>query len=186
VAASVMEWRKKLRPLLATLALVYLVAMAVSGAMPVQRQLVRFEPKGVLKMAPERIARVEVSRGTQRLTLLRSGDRQWRLVDGTDIGPAGSRVSMAVQMMHTSGPVREIEAAELVSVDTTPFGLDPPLFAATLYNEGGEPVLTVRFGARNPEEYLQYMRLDGDARLYLMSRFVGEEWEQALREVAGP
>ena len=38
----------------------------------------------------------------------------------------------------------------------------------------------MRFGARNPEEYLQYMRLDGDARLYLMSRFVGEEWSQAM------
>ena len=38
---------------------------------------------------------------------------------------------MAVQMMHTSGPVREIASAELGSVDTTPFGLDPPLLAAT-------------------------------------------------------
>ena len=124
-------------PLLATLALAYLVAMVVSGAMPVQRQLVRFEPKGVLKMAPERIARVEMSRGTQRLTLLRTGDQQWTTVDGTDIGPAGSRVSMAVQMMHTSGPVREMAGAELVGVDTTPFGLDPPQLAATLYNDGG-------------------------------------------------
>jgi hypothetical protein len=180
VAAPVTEWRPNLRSLLATVALAYLVAMVVSGAMPVQRQLVRFEPKGVLKMAPERIARVEMSRGTQRLTLLRTGDRQWTTVDGTDIGPAGSRVSMAVQMMNTSGPVREMAGVELVGVDTTPFGLDPPLLAATLYNEAGEPVLSVRFGARNPEEYLQYMRLDGDARLYLMSRFVGEEWSQAM------
>jgi hypothetical protein len=169
-----------LRPFLATFALVYLIVMVVSGAMPVQRQLVRFEPKGVLKMAPEQIARVEISRGTQRLTLLRTGDRQWTTVDGTDIGPAGSRVSMAVQMMSTSGPIREIAAAELAGVDTTPFGLDPAQLVATLYNDGGESVLTVRFGARNPEEYLQYMRLDGDARLYLMSRFVGEEWSQAM------
>ena len=174
------EWRRNLRALLAMLALAYLVAMVVSGAMPVQRQLVRFEPKGVLKMAPERIARVEISRGTQHLTLLRTGDRQWTTADGIDIGPAGSRVSMAVQMMNTSGPVREMAGAELVGVDTTPFGLDPPQLAATLYNGAGEPVLAVRFGARNPEEYLQYMRLDGDARLYLMSRFVGEEWNQAM------
>lgn len=175
-----MGWRLNPRALLATLALAYLVAMVVSGAMPVQRQLVRFEPKGVLKMAPEQIARVEISRGPQRLALLRIGGRQWTTPDGTDIGPAGSRVSMAVQMMNTSGPVREIAAADLAGVDTTPFGLDPPLIAATLYNEAGQRVLTARFGARNPEEYLQYMRLDGDARLYLMSRFVGEEWSQAM------
>jgi hypothetical protein len=183
VAAPVTEWRRNLRPLLATFALVYLIVMVVSGAMPVQRQLVRFEPKGVLKMAPERIARVEVSRGTQRLMLLRTGDQQWTTAGGTDIGPAGSRVSMAVQMMHTSGPVREMAEAELVGVDTTPFGLDPPQLAATLYDETGGPVLTARFGVRNPEEYLQYMRLDGDARLYLMSRFVGEEWDRALSAV---
>jgi hypothetical protein len=180
VAAAVTEWRRKLRPLLATIAFAYLVVMVVNGAIPVQRQFVRFEPKGVLKMAPERIARVEISRGTKRLTLLRTGDRQWKTVEGTDIGAAGSRVSMAVQMMHTSRPVREMAEAELVGVDTTPFGLDPPKLAATLYDETGGPALTARFGARNPEDYLQYMRLEGDARLYLMSRFVGEEWGQAM------
>ena len=152
--------------------------------MPVQRQLVRFEPKGVLRITPERIARVEISRGTQHLVLRRSGDRQWSTAEGNDIGPAGSRVSMAVQVMHTAGPVREMAESELAGVDTAPFGLDPPQLAATLYDESGAPVLAVRFGARNPEGYLQYMRLDGDARLYLMSLFVGEEWSQAINAAA--
>jgi len=40
--------RHVLHPVLAALALLYLAAMVVSGAMPVQRQLVRFEAKGVL------------------------------------------------------------------------------------------------------------------------------------------
>jgi hypothetical protein len=173
-------WRRLVHPLLAAIALGYLVAMAVSGAMPVQRQLVRFEAKGVLNAPPERIRRVELSRGKQRLTLVRTGEKQWSTTDGADIGAAGNRISMAVQMMHTSGPVREIAAAELEGVDTAPFGLDASQLSATLYEEGDGAVLTVRFGARNPEEYLQYMRIDGDARLYLMSRFVGEEWTEAM------
>jgi hypothetical protein len=41
----VTEWRRHLRPLLATVALAYLLVMVVSGAMPVQRQLVRFLPR---------------------------------------------------------------------------------------------------------------------------------------------
>jgi hypothetical protein len=174
------RWRPLLRPLLAGLALAYLAAMVVSGAMPVQRQLVRFEAKGVLALPPERIRRVELRRETQHLTLLRTSDKEWRTGDGTDLGPAGSRLSMAVQMMHTSAPVRELTEAELAGADPAPFGLDPPLFSATLYDEAGTAVLSARFGARNPDEYLQYMRLEGDARLFLMSRFVGEEWSAAM------
>lgn len=176
-------WRRFVRPAIAALALVFLVAMAVSGAMPVQRQLVRFEATGVLDVLPERIVRVELSRGTQRITLRRTGEKQWATPDGADIGAAGSRVSMAVQIMHNSGPVREIQAADLAETDTAPFGLDPPQLSAALYGEGNEPVLTARFGARNPEDFLQYMRIDGDSRLLLMSRFVGVEWSEAMTAI---
>jgi len=38
----------------------------------------------------------------------------------------------------------------------------------------------VEFGAHNPDGFLQYMRIKGDPRVYLMSRFVGAEWLAAL------
>ena len=174
--------RRHLHPVLAGLALLYLAAMVVSGAMPVQRQLVRFEAKGVLKLSPDEVTRVELSRGTRRLTLLRTGEAEWATPDGVDIGAAGSRVSKAVQIMHNSGPVREIEAAELSGRDPASFGLDPPRVSVKLYGAGGEPVLTARFGEFNPEGYLQYMRIDENPRLYLMSRFVGGEWSEAMTE----
>ena len=176
--------RHVLHPVLAALALLYLVAMVVSGAMPVQRQLVRFEAKGVLKLSPDEITRVELSRGTQRLTLLRTGETEWATPDGVNIGAAGRRVSKAVQIMHNSGPVREIEATELSGSDPSPFGLDPPRLSVKLYGARGQPILTARFGEFNPEGYLQYMRIDGDPRLYLMSRFVGGEWSEAMTEAA--
>ncbi len=177
-------WRRTLRPLLATLALFYLIAMTVSGAMPVQRQLVRFEAAGVLKIPPERVVRVELSRGTQHVTLLRKGEKRWVTSDGADSGAAGGRVSTAVQMMRNSGPVREMQAADLAGIDAAPFGLDPPQLSAALYGEGSEPILTARFGERNPDGYLQYMRIDGDAQLYLMSRFIGGEWSEAMTAAA--
>jgi hypothetical protein len=178
-------WRRLLSPLLAAASLLYLVAMVVSGAMPVQRQLARFEARGVLGLPPERIQRVELSRGTERLTLRRTGENAWARPDGSDIGEAGRRISTAIRMLHNSAPVREIDAADLVGIDTAPFGLDPPQLAATLYAEDGAPVLAARFGARNPEEYLQYMRLEGEAGLYLMSRFIGAEWSEAMDAVSG-
>jgi hypothetical protein len=176
--------RRHLHPVLAALALLYLAAMVVSGAMPVQRQLVRFEAKGVLNLSPNEVTRVELIRGTQRVTLLRTGETEWATRDGFNIGAAGRRVSKAVQIMHNSGPVREIEAAELSGRDPALFGLDPPRLSVKLYGGGGEPVLTARFGEFNPEGYLQYMSIDGDPRLYLMSRFVGGEWSEAMTEAA--
>ena len=176
------RWRRLLPPILAALAFAYLGSMVVSGAMPVQRQLVRFEAKGVLKLPPDGIRRVELSSGTRRVTLLRTGETAWATPDGLNIGAAGRRVSTAVEIMHNSGPVREIEAAELSGKDPASFGLDPPRVSVKLYGAGGEPVLTARFGEFNPEGYLQYMRIDENPRLYLMSRFVGGEWSEAMTE----
>jgi hypothetical protein len=82
-------------------------------------------------------------------------------------------------MLHRSGPVREIGAEELSGIDTRPFGLEEPVVVATLAGPGGR-TLTVRFGAINPEGFLQYMRIDGDPKVYLMSRFIGAEWAAAL------
>jgi hypothetical protein len=170
-------------PAVALAALVFLVGMVLSGSQPVLRQNVSFEAKGVLGMAPEKVRRVEVSRGGERLSAVRTGDGSWATADGADVGSeAGKRLSMAVQMMHTSGPVNEIAAAELAGADVAGFELDPPRFVAKLYADGPTPVLAARFGAANPEGYLQYVRVEGDPRVYLLSRFVGEEWTRALSE----
>jgi hypothetical protein len=168
-------------PAVALVALVFLVGMVMSGSQPVLRQNVAFEAKGVLGMAPERVRRVEFSRGGERLSVVRTGDKSWATADGADIGgEAGKHLSMAVQMMHTSAPVNDIPAAELAGADVAGFELDPPHFVAALYADGPAPVLTARFGATNPDGYLQYVRLEGERGVYLLSRFVGEEWTKAL------
>ena len=46
-------------------------------------------------------------------------------------------------------------------------------------------MLGAEFGAPNPQRVLQYMKLGGRDQVYLMSRFIGEEWEKALREATG-
>ena len=95
---------------------------------------------------------------------------------------AAAHLDTAVKMLQRSGPVREIASEELSGVDTRPFGLDEPVVVATLSGPAGQP-LTVRFGALNPEGFLQYMRIDGDSKVYLMSRFIGAEWMAALEGV---
>lgn len=174
-------------PLAAMLALGYLAAMVAIGAMPVQRQLVRFEAKGVLTLPPEAVRRVRLEADGRGVEVVRTGDNAWARAGGGAL-PAGAAAQLdtAVKVMHRSGPVRVIEAAELAGVDTRPFGLDEPGLVIAVLADRPEPVLTARFGALNPEGFLHYMRIDGDPRVYLMSRFVSGEWRTALEEIPAP
>ena len=65
------------------------------------------------------------------------------------------------------------------SVTDEPPAVEEPVVVATLSGPDGK-VLSVRFGNLNPEGFLQYMRIDGDPKVYLMSRFIGAEWTAAL------
>jgi hypothetical protein len=180
---SAVSLRRLAMPLLAVLALAYLVAMVVTGAQPVQRQLVKFEARGVLPVEPEQVQRVTLGRGDLQFVLVRGADGAWSLERGGAVEAAvATHLDTAVKMLHRSAPVREIAPEELSGVDTRPFGLEEPVVVATVAGPGGR-ALTVRFGALNPEGFLQYMRIDGDPRLYLMSRFIGAEWLAALEGV---
>ena len=176
---SVSSLSRLVMPLLAMLALAYLVAMVATGAQPVQRQLVKFEAKGVLQIEPEAVQKITLGRGDRQLMLARSGDG-WALDPGGAVeGAAATHLDTAIKMLHRSPPVREIAPEELSGVDTRPFGLEEPVVVATLLGPGGN-ALTMRFGNLNPEGFLQYMRIDGDPKVYLMSRFIGAEWTAAL------
>lgn len=181
---SVLSLSRLVMPLLAMLALAYLVAMVVTGAQPVQRQLVKFEAKGVLQIEPQAVQRITLGRGGRQVVLARNGEEGgWALEPGGAVElVVATHLDTAVKMLHRSPPVREIASEDLSGVDTRPFGLEEPPIVATLSGPGGH-VLTVRFGALNPEGFLQYMRIDGDPKVYLMSRFIGAEWMAALEGV---
>lgn len=180
---SAVSPRRLALPLLAVLALAYLVVMVMTGAQPVQRQLVKFEAKGVLSTEPEAVQKLTLGRGERQVSFTRRSEGGWALQGGSTVeGAVATHLDTAIKMLHRSGPVREIAAQDLSGVDTRPFGLEEPAVVATVAGADGK-TLTVRFGALNPEGFLQYMRIDGDSKVYLMSRFVGAEWAAALEGV---
>ena len=160
----------------------YLSAMVIGGALPELRTRVKFEAQGVMTVAPERIDRVEIERGATRVALARTGGGWSR--EGGDVLPApvAAKVSLAVQYMRTAGPVRVMTAEEIRGLSPAEFGLAPPQLSVTLF-AGPQRVLRARFGARNAEDLLQYMTLDGRDDLILMSRFVGQQWEASVEAV---
>lgn len=161
----------------------YLVAMVVTGALPQQRQRVQFEAKGVMQLAPERVARVELIRGADSAVFVRGPGSGWmREGAGALAPPLAEKLSMAVQFMHTASPVRVIEPDEIRGTDPREFGLDQPALSITLHAESAR-ALRAQFGGLNPEKMLQYMVVDGRAELFLMSRFVGQEWVEVAAGV---
>ena len=170
-------WRRIAMPLAVTFVVGYLAVMVMSGEQPTQRQFVEFEARGVLRTPPELVHRVELVRADRHLTLLRRGEDDWATPAGDGIdGAVARQISTAVRMMHNSGPAREIPAGDVKGTDPAEFGLDVPRITASFYVSDTDPVLSVHFGAGNPDGFLQYMRIENDDRLYLMSRFVGEAW----------
>ena len=167
-------------PLLAMLALTFLVAMVVIGAQPIQRQLVKFEANGVLHIEPREVMKITLGRAGRQVALTRSGEGGWTSQLRGVVEPVVAvHLDTAVKMLHRSAPVRELAPEDLSGVDTRPFGLEEPVLVAALSGSSGH-LLTVEFGAHNPEGFLQYMRITGDPKVYLMSRFVGAEWMAAL------
>lgn len=157
--------------------LVFLIAMVATGALPRQRQLVRFEAKGVMQLEPDLVTRVQIHQGDREAVLLRAPGGGWVAERGGAL-PAelAKKVSLAVQFMNTAGPIRVIDAADLQGANLRDFGLDPPALSVVLF-QGPRTVIGARFGTHNPEDTAQYMMVDASRALVLMSRFVGQEWE---------
>lgn len=185
VETAVGRPRKLLGPAAALLAVGLLVAMVASGHLRESKQFVKFAPAGVMPEAPAEIDRVEIRTSSRRFTFARTAGGWQAVPDGRPLAASlSAHLDDSIKFMHVSAPIRVMERAEWESVGLREFGLDPPGYAATLYR-GTTAVLRAEFGAPNPQQVLQYMRLEGRDQVYLMSRFIGAEWEQALREAAG-
>jgi hypothetical protein len=182
VEAAVGRPRRLLGPAAALLAVGLLAAMVVSGHLRESKQFVKFVPAGVLPEVPAEIDQIEIRTSAKRWTFVRAPGG-WRVApDGRPVPVSlAAHLEDSIKFMHASAPIRVMERAEWAPVGLREFGLDPPGYTAILYHQG-TAVLGAEFGAPNPQKVLQYLKLQGRDQVYLMSRFIGEEWEKALHE----
>jgi hypothetical protein len=185
VEAAIGRPRRLLGSAAALLAVGLLTAMVVWGQLRESKQFVRFVPAGVMPETPAEIDQVELRTNTERWVFVRAPDG-WRTApDGRSLSTSlTASLDDSIKFMHVSAPIRVMERAEWVPVGLREFGLNPPGYTATLYRRG-RAVLGAQFGAPNPQKVLQYMKLARRDQVYLMPRFIGEEWEKTLREAAG-
>jgi hypothetical protein len=167
-------------PAAGAVALAYLVIMLVTGALPGRRQLVQSEALGVLRLAPESIRRVTVGADAAPAVFVRQADGWVREGSAAAVDAELAQIiERAVKFMHTANPVRALGRDEIADAGLAEFGLEHPRLAITLEDPGGV-VLEADFGNESADGLLQYMRLRGRDDLYLMSGFVGKEWQAVL------
>lgn len=160
----------------AVLALGYLAVMVISGGLPQSRQLIEYEAHGVLELAPETIGRVTLTANGRSAVFVRRADGWARKGEAAPLEDGLARtLDRAVKFMHTSNPVREFKAEEIGETPLADFGLAKPSLSIAL-EKGGSVVLEAAFGNLNSDGLLQYMMIQSDGIVYMMSSFVGKEW----------
>jgi Domain of unknown function (DUF4340) len=170
--------RAWLATLVAVAAFAFIVFMIYEGAVPRREQLIEFHAKGLLQPGPQRVTRVEIDKGEKKIGFVRAKTGWLREPDQQ---PAAAKLAevltMATQFMHTAAPVQEVSKKDYPSGGIKEFGLDQPRISVTLW-DGNTPILTAHFGGNNPTGILQYMKLEGRDEVYVMSGFVGSQWEK--------
>ncbi len=175
-------WVKRFGMLImAGAALAYLVLMWITGASPEREQYAKFEAHGVLRMAPESITRVTVTADGTSLVFIQKTKGWARENSAKVVAESLSKtLDLAVKYMHTANPVRVLKPKDISGFSPVEFGLDRPRLSITLENASGV-VLEADFGKNSGDGFLQYMRLRDGSDLYMMSDFVGKEWEAVAK-----
>jgi Domain of unknown function (DUF4340) len=176
----------------AALLILLLIAITMSGHWPELRQMVAFTPNGLIPIAPAEVTQVEIRAGQDSIVFRREAGG-WTIDGVTGAVPTelAGHIDAGLRLVRVSEPARLIAANELTASSFADFGLDPPASVVMLSTAQGM-VAAVNFGALNPANTSQYVRLGGAAIVYLMARHVGTEWQVAsdmahrLRGQGGP
>jgi hypothetical protein len=136
------------------------------------------EAAGILSVAPERVSRVEFSRGERRAVFTRNSRGEWLLDDALTEPAVAGHVDTAIRLLTIAAPRRVLAAGEYSPDQLAEYGLDPPRSALAIAEAGGNTT-RLGFGVATPAQNAQYVRIDGRPELYLLPRDVGEEWQLA-------
>ena len=162
-------------PLAVTVLLGLLLVLTFSGQWP-DLHSKPAPPKGLLAIAPNQVERIDIRAGAETIAMRRQAGG-WIIEGLDDALPAEivSHIDTALKFLKVSEPSREIAADELAAESFAAFGLDPPSEVAVL-ETGSAVIATVNFGTANPAGTSHYVRLGGAPTVYLMPRYMTEEW----------
>jgi len=153
-----------------------LAGISLTGSWPKGSSLERVTGNGIVA-ADGGVIAVEVSAGDKGIRFEHAAGG-WMTSDGQVPSAIADHVDTAVRFLHVSNPRRVLEPVDYDAAKLVEFGLDPPRMLVTLTSGGGQRT-SVAFGEATPAQNSQYTRLIGQPNVYLLSRYVGAEWQVA-------
>lgn len=157
---------------------VLLAGIALSGRWPTDSPLERPKNQGIVSLPADLVSHIELSAGDTEI--LFQHQRTGWLVNGAETERAVSdHIDTALRMMNVSNPMRVLKPGEYTTTELADFGLDPPRLLVSIATTSGQ-TRGVTFGETTPAQNAQYARVIGQPNLYLLSRYVGVEWQLAL------
>ncbi|HEY4044462.1 MAG TPA: DUF4340 domain-containing protein, partial [Rhodopila sp.] len=163
----------------AGLMLATLAAISLSGEWPTDAPLERAESHGILVLPAAAVARIEIAQGDRRGEFVRTPSGEW-LMDNAHVDAAiAGHLDSALRFLNLSAPDRVLHPGEYSDHRMADYGLDPPRSRVTVVLHDAKTA-KVEFGDLTPTQISQYALVEGQTELYLLSRFVGAEWQLAL------
>jgi hypothetical protein len=155
-------------------------AISLTGSWPTG-EIILPDPeiRGILGVPADQVARIQVSTGGKDLVFQHRPEGGW-LVNGEDTEKAVStHVDAALRMLNVTSPPRVLKPGDYTAAQLADFGLDSPHLLVNVVAKTGK-TSSVTFGETTPAQNAQYVRVTGQPNLYLLSRYVGVEWELAV------
>jgi hypothetical protein len=168
------------RVMIALAAVAYFSLMIATGRLATYGNFNSAELSGLVREEATAITAIDLMRAGQTRHLRRHGGKWLAETAGELPVRAAQRLERALRFMHTARPVRTLPASE--DDDFATMGLTPAQLSVSLGNEVGL-VLAFELGGLNPDGILRYLRVSGAAEVYLMSGFVGAEWDAVADEL---
>jgi hypothetical protein len=137
------------------------------------------EVRGIMTVPTDQVAHIQISTGEKNFGFQHQPEGGW-LVNGVEIEKAVSaHVDAALRMLSVTNPPRVLKLGDYSAAQIADFGLDPPHLLVSIVAKTGK-IDSVTFGGATPAQNAQYVRVIGQPNLYLLSRYVGVEWELAV------
>lgn len=160
-----------------------LAGLSLTGRWPRSSSLEQITGNGILSLPIGDVARITIGTGDRTIVFKHPSKSAWR-VGGAAIAPAvAQHVDEAVHFLNVSTPRRILAPGEYDAGKIAEFGLDPPRMVVSFLATDGK-ASNIAFGEATPAGNNQFVRVLGRPDIYLLSHYVGVEWQIAFEMAA--
>lgn len=155
-----------------------IAAISLTGRWPEDMSREGTPLVGIVNIPAKNIERITLEAGGDKIAFERHGAHLWRS-NGADLGAAiAGHIDLGLRLLNVSSPLRVLDEAEYGREKLAEFGLASPRLKLQLIPRTGTATEVV-FGENTPTQTTQFARVTGQPQIYLLSRYVGTEWQIA-------